>query len=55
MKLNKPDNFDGIVFIAALKDAGFNIDEVVDDGEGSLIIAADDKDLAKISAILNEG
>lgn len=54
MKLNKPDNFDGIVFLAALKAAGFNVDEVIDNGEGSLILTADNKDLAKISAILDE-
>ena len=53
MKLDKPDNFDGIVFLAALANAGFEVAEVVDNGEGSLLINLDNKHLTIVEGLLN--
>lgn len=53
MKLNKPANFDGVVFLAALANAGFNVTEVIDNGEGSLFINLDEKHLSVVEGLLN--
>jgi hypothetical protein len=53
MKLNKPANFDGVVFLAALANAGFSVAEVIDNGEGSLLINLDDKHLSVVEGLLN--
>jgi hypothetical protein len=53
MKLTKPNNFDGIVFLAALANAGFSVAEVVDNGEGSLLIDLDKKHLSIVEGLLN--
>ena len=53
MKLNKPENFDGIVFLAALANAGFTVTQIVDNGEGSLLIDLDDKHLSMVEGLLS--
>jgi hypothetical protein len=52
MKLDKPNNFDGLVFLAAVKAAGFDVKEVLDNGEGSLIVDIAEENYETVNGLL---
>lgn len=52
MKLDKPTNFDGIVFLGALKAAGLDVKEVLDNGEGFLIVDIAEENFETVNGLL---
>jgi hypothetical protein len=53
MVFNKPDNFDGIIFLSELAKIDLILDEVVDNGVDQLLVDLDENHRDKIQIVLD--